>query len=358
LIDQTTLSTIGGRIATLRGNVYRYDPRRVLQVDLEGRHDMKTAAKLAGALVAVALLLSLCGFGSTAASLSAQEGGGPSILELLPVTDPPLQIGSEIEASLTETDYVATTGGVLRAFTLEGRAGEPVTLDLISDDFDAMLYLIGPGYEETLSDDDSGGECHSRLSVFLPEDGQYRIVASSLGGGIGAFTLRVDTREHPVAEGDCNGGDFGDFGDFEGEFFDEEMLDAFLTLEPLGALELGSEESGTLSDTDAVLPDDSRAKAWTLSGEIGESVFVELISEDFDALLVLVPAAGDDYEIDDDSAGSCNSQLQVTFEGSEPYLIVVNSLGADGRGAFTLRVSERPGAPEPGYCGDGGMDVR
>lgn len=315
---------------------------------------MKIRPKIACVLIALVLLLSVCGFGSTAASLSAQEGGRPSILELLPVMDPPLRIGSEITGSLTSADYVTTNGGAVRAFTLDGRAGEPVMLDLISDDFDAVLYLIGPGFEETLSDDDSGGACHSRLSVFLPEDGQYRVVAASWGA-TGSFTLRVGDEELPVAEGDCAG---GDFGDFEGEFFDEEMLDAFLALEPLGALQSGSEESGLLADSDAALPDDSRAKAWTLSGETGQSVFVELISEDFDALLVSIPPSRDEYEIDDDSAGSCNSQLRVTFEGSEPYLIVVNSLGADGRGAFTLRVSERPGAPEPGYCGDGGMDVR
>jgi len=260
---------------------------------------------------------------------------------------------------LTDADYVATTGGVVRAFTLEGRAGDPVTLDLISDDFDAILYIVGPGYEDALSDDDSGGACHSRLSIVLTADGPYRVVAGSLGGGTGAFTLRVDNQEHPIAEGDCTGGDFGDFGGFDGDFFDEEMLDAFLALEPLGALELGSEESGILSDDDAALPDYSRAQAWILSGAVGQSVFVELISVDFDALLVSVPPARDDYEIDDDSAGSCNSRLEVTFEGSEPYLIVVNSLGAEGRGAFTLRVSERPGAPEPGNCGDGGgADVR
>ena len=318
---------------------------------------MKTRPRFACAPAAIALLLSVGDFGATTSGLSAQEAGvGPSILQLLPVEDPPLQLGSEIAGSLTDADYVATSGGIVRAFTLDGRAGDPITLDLISDDFDAILYIVGPGYEDALSDDDSGGACHSRLSILLPADGQYRVVAGSLGGGTGAFTLRVDNREHPMAEGDCTG---GDFGDFEGEFFDGEMLDALLALEPLGAIESGSEESGILSDADTALPDDSRAQAWTLSGAVGQSVFVELISVDFDALLVSVPPARDDYEIDDDSAGSCNSRLEVTFEGSEPYLIVVNSLGAEGRGAFTLRVSERPGAPEPGNCGDGGgADVR
>ncbi len=167
---------------------------------------MKTGTKIAFAPIAVALLLSMCGFGWSVTGLSAQEAGtNPSILRLLPVEAPPLQVGSEIEGSLTGADYVMPDGGAVRGFALEGQSGQRVTLDLISDDFDAILYLIGPGLEETLSDDDSGGACHARLSVFLPADGPYLVVAGSWGV-TGAFTLRVSDRPGAPEPGYCGEG--------------------------------------------------------------------------------------------------------------------------------------------------------
>jgi hypothetical protein len=42
-----------------------------------------------------------------------------------------------------------------------------------------------------LEDDDSGEGLNSRLDVTFPNDGTYRVVASSLGGSLGTFTLRV-----------------------------------------------------------------------------------------------------------------------------------------------------------------------
>lgn len=273
----------------------------------------------------------------------AQEESPRSILRLLPLQASTLEVGSEVTGALSETDYRTTSGMLVQAFTLTGSAGDPITIDLVSDDFDAYLYLVGPGYDEPLSDDDSGGACHARLTVFLPEDGPFRLVVGSWQSP-GSYTLRVDSRAHPPAPGECSGDEFG------GEFFDTDMLASLTRVEPAGALESGAELVGSLDDADARLSDDSRADAWTLSGEPGQTLVVELVSEDFDALLVRVPPGRDRYEMDDDSAGNCNSRLYVTFEGSEPHLIVANSLSADGRGRYTLRVSEEPGPEAPGAC--------
>jgi serine protease Do len=72
-----------------------------------------------------------------------------------------------------------------------GVAGQEVVIDLISDDFDSYLYLAGPGLSEPLSDDDGGGNLHSRLTLSVPESGEYRIIVSSLSGGEGAYSLSV-----------------------------------------------------------------------------------------------------------------------------------------------------------------------
>ncbi|HIF05994.1 MAG TPA: hypothetical protein EYQ64_03305 [Gemmatimonadetes bacterium] len=51
-------------------------------------------------------------------------------------------------------------------------------------------YVVGPGLE-SLENDDGGDGLNSRLDVTFPNDGTYRVVASSLGGSLGTFTLRV-----------------------------------------------------------------------------------------------------------------------------------------------------------------------
>jgi hypothetical protein len=289
------------------------------------------------------LLLALAGLTQTPAALVAQTGGSRSVLELLPLQASTLAVGSEVAGTLSEADYRTTNAVLVQAFALEGGAGDPITVDLISDDFDAYLFLVGPGYDAPLTDDDSGGACHARLTLFLPENGPYRLVVGSWQSP-GSYTLRVDSRAHSPAPGDCSGDEFG------GEFFDEDMLAALTRIEPLGTLQPGTPIDGALSDDDATLPDDSRAEVWTLVGEPGQTLVVELISQSFDALLMRVPPGRDRYEMDDDSAGNCNSRMWVTFEGSEPHLIVVNSLGPDGRGGFTLRVSDQAGADAPGAC--------
>jgi hypothetical protein len=70
-----------------------------------------------------------------------------------------------------------------------------VTIDLLSDELDAYLYLVGPGLTELLSDDDGGGEPNSRITHTLTESGTCRVIVSALSSdATGAFTLEVTAR--------------------------------------------------------------------------------------------------------------------------------------------------------------------
>ena len=90
---------------------------------------------------------------------------------------------------LTDLDPVVD-GKPVQAWAFEARAGQQVTIELISDDFDSYLQVVGPGLSP-LTDDDGAGDLDSRLLVTFPQDGEYRIIASSLGGSTGSFTLQV-----------------------------------------------------------------------------------------------------------------------------------------------------------------------
>lgn len=296
------------------------------------------------ALVSVSLVLAS---GALAVPAAAQWGAdGPSVLSLLP-SQGTLEIGAEIGGRFTEDDYLAE-GRRVRAYTLEGSQGAPVTIDLISDDFDAYLNLLGPDGAEVGTDDDSGGACHARISTFLPEDGRYTIVASSLSESTGAFTLRVDDEEHAPASGDCGGGGF----------LNDEMLDELNAVEPSGSLGLGEEVTGTLAEGAPQRNNGAYLMAYEIAGAPGETVVVDVMSRAFDTLLYVVDPGGESYTSDDDSGGACNSRISITLD-MQPHKIVVSSFGSSDAGEFTIRVSAEAGPRSEEDCpGIGGVDPR
>lgn len=291
-----------------------------------------TAAALAGLAV----------IGSSG-SAAAQWESGPSILQLLPVTGV-VEVGSETQGDLTAADYLSG-GQRVKAYTLEGTQGAPVTIDLVSETFDSYLHLLGPDGTEVETDDDSGGACHARISTFLPADGTYRIVAASLSGDTGAFTLSVGQQQRPPASGQCGAG-----------AYEEDVLSHLASIEPQGSIGPGQQIESSLGVGDPEMTDGSFVEAYRLTGEPGQVVFVDAMSRAFDTLLFAVAPDGSDYVSDDDSGGACNSRLQITLE-AEPHLLVVNSISSDGEGSFTLSVSDMAGPEATGPCPGFGADL-
>ena len=82
-------------------------------------------------------------------------------------------------------------GQLVQAWAFESRAGDFATIEFLSDDFDSYLRVFGPGLSEPLSNDDGSEGLNARLSVSFPQDGVYHVIASSLGGATGTFTLCV-----------------------------------------------------------------------------------------------------------------------------------------------------------------------
>lgn len=102
-----------------------------------------------------------------------------------------IDLGQRIEGQLRSSDPVVVGGRRGQVWGLNGVAGQRLVIDLMAEDFDAYLYLAGPGLVEPLSDDDGGDGLDSQISVTLPESGTYRVIVSSLSDGTGAFTLSV-----------------------------------------------------------------------------------------------------------------------------------------------------------------------
>ncbi|MEO0458214.1 MAG: hypothetical protein AAF152_16760 [Cyanobacteria bacterium P01_A01_bin.114] len=97
-----------------------------------------------------------------------------------------------LTAELTRRDRRLPDGSYAKLHPLNGIAGQQVTIDVISNDFDAFVLLVGPNERVIGQDDDSGEGRHARLTSILTITGTYQIVVNTARPGeIGRYTLTV-----------------------------------------------------------------------------------------------------------------------------------------------------------------------
>lgn len=101
-----------------------------------------------------------------------------------------------------------------------------------------------------------------------------------------------------------------------------------------------NEISDTLSEDDIPTGEGGFARDYAIQLEEGDQVAIDLVSEDFDAIIILMAADGTTIsENDDGPDGSTNSLLFSRITESGKYIIRVRAFGETGSGKFTLKVS-------------------
>jgi hypothetical protein len=246
--------------------------------------------------------------------------------------------GEAARGTLSEEDLIATGGRRVQVWRIDSSPGDELQVDLRSGDFDAYLYVVGPGLGEGLTDDDGGDGLNSRLCFVADEPGEYRVVASSLSSATGGYTLEV--RERPgVTDGACP----------------EDVVDEPADVEDLAdlptddrALSVGIAVEGELSDSDPTVLG-SPAQAWAFEGTAGQSRTVDLESDDFDPYLMIEGPGLEEWLFDDDGAGRCNSRVTIEFPQTGVYRVVASTLGS-GTGAYRLVATEEPGPRSDESC--------
>jgi hypothetical protein len=66
-------------------------------------------------------------------------------------------------------------------WTFQGTAGQAITIDVMSDEFDAYAQLLDAAGNRLAEDDDAGGNLNARISFTLPSTGQFQIVVNNFG---------------------------------------------------------------------------------------------------------------------------------------------------------------------------------
>lgn len=283
-----------------------------------------TAGKARWALLSLALAASACDpLGLSFLFDRPAEGG--SVLALLGTDDRTISVGDEAVGSLSSADFVSINDQYLDAWSFEGEEGQTVTFDLMSDDFDSRLYIVGPGLDEVLTDDDSGGACHARIELTVLESGTFHVVASSLSyRATGRYRLRASENPPPGPAMSCGG-------------IDGSSLTA---LPSFGSLRLGQEVFGTLGMAEASLQDDRPVQAWTIDGRAGDRLLISLSSDDYDSYLYFFGPGMAEVQTDDDGGEGLDSEMTVTLTQDGTYTIGAAALSSGSTGGYRLAISE------------------
>jgi serine protease Do len=231
----------------------------------------------------------------------------------------------ETRGALSAADYVSATDAYLDIWELPGKAGESITIDMKSQDFDAVLYVVGEGLAETLNDDDGGGRCDARVEIRFLEDGTYRVIATTAASRTtGVYTIRASANPPAPPDITCGGVDPA----------------VFATLPVTGSATIGGTVNGALGAGDPTVEGEKYAEVWEIAGEAGQTVTIRLESDAYDAYLVVIGPGMGSPLTDDDSAGELNAELTVTFPQSGVYRIIATSAGGGSTGAYRLTVTQ------------------
>ncbi|WP_293105911.1 tetratricopeptide repeat protein, partial [Moorena sp. SIO3I6] len=110
-----------------------------------------------------------------AQSLTAQE-----TIPLMPSSGQRIALESTtVRDRLDSSSESLENNSYYNRHTFEGKAGEQITIELTSDEFDPYLILIDPDGNRIAKDNDGDEEKNARITVILPTTGTYVIWANS-----------------------------------------------------------------------------------------------------------------------------------------------------------------------------------
>lgn len=121
-----------------------------------------------------------------------------------------IEPGSTVSGRLSASSPALDDGSHYQLWQFTGQAGQQVTIELRSDDFDAYLILADGMTPDVqiAQDDDGAGGLNSRVTATLPTSGTYSIVVNTLGSGeVGAYEVELSGAPRDWAQIYPGGGD-------------------------------------------------------------------------------------------------------------------------------------------------------
>ncbi len=113
-----------------------------------------------------------------------------------------LQPGDTVFGAIgLEDPMLAADSTRYQVWVLAAAMGQTVTVDLVSSEFDATLFLVRGMNEVVTANDDGGGGCNARMVFTAEEDRPYRLLTRAVpGGAIGSYLLALSDGAKPVLQ--------------------------------------------------------------------------------------------------------------------------------------------------------------
>lgn len=229
-----------------------------------------------------------------------------------PLAPPPADDDTPGDGRLT---YGSRETGTLQRgtsdeWTFQARAGDVVTIEMSSGDFDTYLRLLGPTGGQVADNDDIAYPDNTNSAIRdieLGDSGLYTILAGAYSPDArGTYTIALSSLNAMPAPDSS-------------------------------VLQYGDNVNATLQT--------GQADEWRFEGSSGDSVTISLRSSQFDTVLELVGPGNTKIAVNDDFDGQ-NSQIgPITLTQNGTHILIVRSFGGDTGGVYTLALTENTAPP-------------
>lgn len=248
----------------------------------------------------------------------------------------PIAVGAKLESALTASDPTFQDSSHFQVWKFSARTGQDLVVALDSPDFDGFLMLVTAAgdRDEPLKTAAADSSKTARLSVRVPSDGDYLIVANTIAPrSTGRYQLSLSTLAEACAAG----------GPCAAEAATASNLVAVSRID-VGTARLlapGDSQAEELARSDPQLRDSSYFDAWRFEGRAGERVVIDHASSDFDAYLILARHTTEGPQSireNDDASGHPNSQIAVELPETGTYVVVATSLQPNKLGRYSIQL--------------------
>ena len=250
------------------------------------------------ALAGAAMMLEPCK--GSAQEPTPEQRINPSILEFAPLRGSVDANSTAKPDTLRVSDPLVRAGRRVAAWSLQTQESTSYEVSLSSADFDAFLYIVGPGIvviaeeyatnEYALTDDDSGDGLNSWLCFDAPQEAEYRVIASALYGETGAYSLEVREVEGCLTT-EMDVGLAASPGPAEEmDVIDRPSVNLWEDVATGDTIEMGVVHRGTFSRETMSDEEGRPVVGWILPAEKGRRIGIGMVADGFNPLLHVLSA--------------------------------------------------------------------
>jgi len=261
--------------------------------------------------------------------LGAQQRVMSSVDALSLPSDPARTIapGETKRAALAATDHMLSDSSHFGRWQFQGSRGQRVTVNHRSSAFDTYLFVGKQGAAEIAGENDDTEGTDSEVSLTLPDDGVYVILAGSFAPKeTGEYAVTLTVRD-PLPG-------------MTGPQTPQTLL--LRETEPMQRVGLDQRFGSQLDAKDGKMDDATHYELWYFNANAGDEISVALESREFSGAVFVGPQGG--REVSQGAVGA-RPQVNFTAQATGTYVVVVKGNSATDLGSYMLELQRKPRTP-------------